>query len=149
MRSNALETTRLSVRWVTLSQQNPPHCFHLWIYPLPTVQSTSQFFSSTFLGVAFTVVRNGVTLAVQQTQCAECIVTAAVLFVHSIGDSEPCRRAQPTGEPARTRAVPTAATTAHSKQLAAGGANHPPQPQGTAKRNVPHTPFFVCPMLTP
>lgn len=107
------------------------------------------FLVHTFLGVAFTVVRNGVTLAVQQTQCAECIVTAAVLFVHSIGDSEPCRRAQPTGEPARTRAVPTAATTAHSKQLAAGGANHPPQPQGTAKRNVPHTPFFVCPMLTP
>lgn len=40
------------------------------------------------------------------------------------------------GSAARHRTAPQATTTAHGKQ-AAGGANHPPQPQGNHKRNVP------------
>ncbi|KAL0829957.1 hypothetical protein ABMA28_003423 [Loxostege sticticalis] len=56
----------------------------------------------------------------------------------TVGDSSEQVRAQvPSGAAgARHKTAPQAATTtAHSKQLAAGGANHPPQPQGNHKRS--------------
>lgn len=74
------------------------------------------------------------------------------MFVFSGRDSiderhiiEALRREANSAGGARHKTAPQAATTtAHSKQLAAGGANHPPQPQGNHKRNV-----FVVPPLSP
>ncbi|CAH2232026.1 jg7483 [Pararge aegeria aegeria] len=65
-------------------------------------------------------------------------------FDEAVGDSSTCRSAVAVAGAAavaaggaRQRAAHGGTTTAHSKQLAAGGANHPAQPQGN-KRTDPH-----------